>query len=645
MRLLHIDIETYCELDLVKTGVYAYAQHPSFTILLFAYAYDNEPVTVVDLTKQTLHVNVLNDLINPTVQKIAHHALFEITCLNQYFNLAMDVRQWDCTMIQAYRYGMPGSLKTIGTLLSLSNQKMSAGTQLIHYFSKPCKPTKANKERTRNLPEQAVDKWEMFKRYCQQDVEVERQIYESLPNKTVVPLEQEVYVLDYNINKRGILIDTQLVDQALLMDQQIRQQAMHELQSLTGLHNPNSTIQFKAYLTKQGYEVNSFTKTVAKEMYQTVTNHKIKRAIRLKLLLSKAAVKKYDAMKRAKGEDNRVRGMLQYYGANRSGRWAGRLVQLQNLKKNKINDLSFARQLVKNGDMDTLSLLYDDIPEVLGQLIRTAFIPKTGHKFIIADFSAIEARVIAWLAGEKWRMEVFATHGKIYEASASQMFHVPIDQITKGSILRQKGKIAELALGYGGSVGALISMGALEMGVPEKELSSVVVAWRKANKHIVNLWHQYNDAGIKAIEEHIAVTVGLVTFRFIKNCLCITLPSGRCLVYQKASVVTGKFGQSCIAYQGSDGSHSGWGSVTTFGGKLAENIVQAIARDCLAMAMLRLERAGYAIVGHIHDEVIIEAKKSDRVQAVCDIMGEAIVWAKGLVLRADGYEGEYYYKD
>jgi len=644
-KILHIDIETYCDLDLKKVGVYAYASHPSFTILLFAYAYSDGARTCIDLTCESIPNEVIDDLTNPNVIKVAHNALFEMVCLENYFMLDIDPREWACTMVMALHQGLPGSLAQVGSVLGLEEQKMSIGTALINYFSKPCKPTKSNGNRTRNLPKHEPEKWEVFKEYCIRDVEVEQNIYERLHEFCQPSFERDVYILDKKINDTGVLIDHEFVENAVNIDYEISEGHKQELIKLTRVSNPKSAAQFKQYLKSKGYVFDKFTKDVAVQFMNEVEDKEVKKAVELKLLLSKTSVAKYDAMLRAECDDGRIRGLFQYYGANRTGRWAGRLVQLQNLPQNHMEELEMVRELVKENDREILELLYSNVPDVLSQLIRTALIPEKGKKFIVADFSAIEARVISWLANEKWRMKVFETHGKIYEASASQMFKVPIDQITKGSDLRQKGKVSELALGYGGGPNALISMGALQQGIKEDELSKLVKMWRNANPNITRLWNDIGNLAFDALESTrpVRYSKGIVMANKKGN-LLLKLPSGRKLVYQKAKIIAGARGNK-ITYAGINQTSRKWESTDTWGGKLVENIVQAIARDCLALSMLELDKRGYKIVAHVHDEVIIEANMHNSVDEVCDIMSEPIEWAPGLILKADGYETMFYKKD
>lgn len=644
-RVLHIDIETYCELDLTKVGVYAYATHPSFEILLFAYAYDDEEVKCIDMINDEFPYQLLEDIQDADIIKAAHNAQFEMTCIGEYFMIEVDPRQWICTMALAMQNALPGSLNNLGAALNFDEQKMSVGTLLINYFSKPCKPTKANGQRTRNLPRHDMDKWQTFIEYCIRDVEVEQKAYDILKDFKQPDWERDVYVLDQEINRRGIMIDHTLVDNAVEIDCSITQGYIDELKTITGLSNPNSTAQFKQYLNSKGLEVKSFTKKTGPELYSSVTDPEIKRAIQLKLLLGKTSTAKYEAMERADNGDHRIRGLFQYYGANRTGRWAGRLVQLQNLPQNHLDELDMTRELVIDNDLETLDLLYESVPDTLSQLIRTAFIAKPGYKFIVADYSAIEARVIAWLAGEKWRMNVFKNNGDIYCASASQMFKVPVEKHGINGHLRQKGKIAELALGYGGGPAALISMGALDMGLEEDELPKLVKMWRNTNKRITSLWTKVGNEAVDAIyQQTVRRRVEHIIFAYSKGHLIIKLPSGRKLCYRDAKIVDTEKGPK-IQYKGMNQTSRKWQLTDTWGGKLVENIVQAISRDILAQAMLRLDRAGYEIVGHVHDEVIIEAPMSAEVKDICTVMCEPVPWAPGLVLNAEGYETPYYRKD
>lgn len=648
-RVLAIDIETYCPADLTKTGVYPYAGHPEFRILLFAYAFGDDPVRVVDLEcGELIPEEVLAALMDGNVLKTAFNANFERVCLSNYFFLSLPAEQWECTMVKAASLGLPLSLAAAGKVLRIGQEKMEIGKALIRYFSLPCKPTKSNGGRQRNLPLHDTDKWNLFKTYCARDVEAERQIREKLNGYGTTETEKRLYVLDQTINDRGILLDMRLVENALKMDDACRKKLTAEACSLTGLDNPNSVAQLKQWIGEETGEcVESLSKEAIKELLSGTDAEEVVRVLQLRQEMAKTSVKKYEAMANAVCADGRVKGLLQFYGANRTGRWAGRLVQVQNLPQNHLADLDLARNLVREGDLDMVGMLYGNVPDVLSQLIRTAFIAQRGCTYIVADFSAIEARVIAWLADEKWRLEVFRTHGKIYEASASQMFKVPVEDIKKGSVLRQKGKVAELALGYQGGTGALTQMGALKMGVKEEELQELVDAWRNANRAIVRLWGEAGNAAIEAVEYGSPVIIRHgIKFRVKSNVLFIELPSGRSLAYVCPRIDRNRFGSKALKYEGMNQTTKQWGIQETYGGKLVENIVQAIARDCLAEAMLRLEDAGYPIVMHVHDEVILEVKEGQgSLEEVCRIMGEPIGWAKGLPLRADGYVTSYYKKD
>lgn len=646
-RLLHIDIETYCDLDITKTGMYAYVFHPSFSIILFSYAYDDGPVTCIDTTKHPIPDRIIKELSDPNIIKVAHNALFEFTSLEVHLFEELDLAQWRCTMIMAYQQGLPGSLDQVGNILKLDKQKLSIGKQLITYFCKPCKPTNANGGRTRNLPEHDPDKWEAFKDYNIRDVEAEQQIYTKLADFSQPKFENELFQTDYRINNRGILIDHEFVESAIYLDQQITEEHMERLRELTGLDNPKSAPQFKKYLKAKGHDCPSFTKTIAAELMEKLGagDEEVKEAIELKLLVSKSSTAKYEAMRRGWCADYRVRGVFQYYGAGRTGRWAGRLIQPQNFPQNHLDDLDFAKDLVAQRDSDSVRMFYDDVPNTLSQLIRTALIPSPGKIFIVADYSAIEARIIAWLAGEKWRQDVFAKGGDIYCASASAMFKIPVEKHGINGHLRQKGKIAELALGYQGGVGAMIAMGALRMGLEESELQPIVTKWRKASPKIVKLWNDCQDAAINVIENNsIDKSVPGLVFAKQNGHMIIRLPSGRKLVYRDVSVKSTDKGPN-ITYMGQNQTTKKWEKLSTFGGKIVENITQAIARDCLAIALVKLDRAGYGIVGHVHDEVIIEASQETTIEEITDIMGEPIDWAQGLILTAEGYTCISYRKD
>jgi DNA polymerase len=646
MRILAIDIETFSEVDLQKSGVYAYTASPHFEILLFAYAFDDEEVQIVDLANgEKLPNEIITAIIDDSIIKTAFNAQFERTCLSKHFNKKLSPKSWQCTAVQSASLGLPLSLDGVAQVLGITEQKIKEGKELIRYFSIPCKPTKSNGERTRNLPHHALDKWKTFKTYCKRDVEVERAIRKKIGKYPISENEQRNYILDQEINDRGVSVDLELVAKAIKSDRLHKEDTFTQAQRLTGIDNPNSVEQLKQWLIENGVEVDTLSKKAVADLVK-VSDGKVKKLLDLRLQLAKTSIKKYEAIERSVCPDERVRGLLQFYGANRTGRWAGRLVQVQNLPQNHLKDLTLARNLVKKGDFNTLELLFESVPHVLSELIRTAFIPKVNHRFIVADFSAIEARVIAWLAGEKWRMDVFATHGKIYEASASQMFKVPIEEITKTSPLRQKGKISELALGYGGSVGALTAMGALDMGVAEEEFQGLVTSWRQANPNITRLWWDIDKAAIKAVKERTFVEVGKIKIHYESGIMFITLPSGRKLSYIKPRIETNKFGRDAITYEGI-GVAKKWERIDTYGPKLVENIVQATARDLLAEAMLRVNNdKGYEIVMHVHDEIIVETNKGpEALKEVCDIMAISTAWAEGLPLRADGFECEYYKKD
>ncbi|MEW8994425.1 DNA polymerase [Clostridium sp.] len=645
MQTLSIDIETYSDVDLVKSGVYAYTASPYFEILLFAYAFDDEEVQIVDIASgEKLTTEIINALTDKRIIKTAFNAQFERTCLSKHLNKNLESNSWQCTAVQAATLGLPLSLEGVAQVLGLSEQKMKEGKELIKYFSIPCKQAKANGGRTRNLPHHDIEKWKTFKNYCKRDVEVERAIRKKIERYPISESEQQFYILDQEINDRGVLVDLQLVAKALECDKLHKNNTFSQAQKITGLDNPNSVAQLKQWLLDNGIEVDSLSKKAVSDLAKE-SDGEVERLLNLRLQLAKTSVKKYEAIERSVCPDGRVRGLLQFYGANRTGRWAGRLVQVQNLPQNHLKDLTLARNLVRNGDFNTLEMLFESVPHVLSELIRTAFIPKPNHQFLVADFSAIEARVIAWLAGEKWRMDVFETHGKIYEASASQMFKVPIEEITKTSPLRQKGKISELALGYGGSVGALTAMGALDMGVEADELQGLVNAWRQANPNITKLWWEIDKAALKTVKEKTTVVVGKIRIVYESGIMFITLPSGRKLSYIKPRIEPNKFGRDAITYEGI-GTTKKWERIETYGPKLVENIVQAIARDLLAEAMLRVTNKGYEIVMHVHDEIIIEAPLGfGSLKEVCQVMAIAPKWAEKLPLRADGYECEYYRKD
>lgn len=792
MAILSVDIETYSSVNLAKSGVYAYTEAPDFEILLFGYAFDDGPVHVVDIADgEVLPANMDLILTGQNIIKTAFNANFERICISKFFGLRISPESWRCTAVHALTLGLPGKLEEVAKVMKLKAQKDTAGKNLIRYFSVPCKPTKANGMGTRNLPQHAPEKWAQFKAYCAQDVEVERSVRKALERFPVPQKEQKLWCLDQKINDTGILVDPRLVANAITCDTAYQERLVKEAVKLTGLDNPNSVAQLKAWLLEaEGLEVESLNKETVPELLKQAESDTVKRVLELRQEMAKTSIKKYQAMDRARCKDNRIRGLLQFYGANRTGRWAGRLVQVQNLPQNKLPDLDLARQLLLASDYDTLEMLFDSVPMVLSQLIRTAFIPAPGCKFIVADFSAIEARVIAWLAGEKWRLDVFQTHGKIYEASAAAMFKVPIESIDKGSPMRQKGKVAELACiaegqlvltdiglvpieeitlqhqvwdgeefvrheglicrgfkevmtyegltatpnhfvwiegqsepvrfkdaatsgahllrtgigrqavrvggdyqpgkemekrlercsgaeyrgkakvydilnagprhrftvsnclvhncGYQGGPGALVSMGALKMGLKEEELPGIIKAWRAASPNIVQFWYDVERAALEAVREKKAVSLqhGL-TFSYESGIMFIRLPSGRRLAYVRPRIENDpRFDKPVLTYEGTDQKTKQWGRLNTYGGKLVENIVQATARDCLAEAMLRLDEAGYRIVMHVHDEVVLEVPEgTGSLEEACEITGQAIPWAPGLPMRADGFETYYYKKD
>jgi DNA polymerase len=646
MKTLSIDIETYSDIPLQKTGVYRYCESPNFEILLFGYSIDSGPVQVVDLAcGEHIPKEVLAALEDDSIIKWAFNAAFERVCLSRYLGYPtgeyLDPESWHCSMVWAATMGLPLSLEGVGAVLGLEKQKLTEGKELIKYFCQPCLPTKANGQRTRNRPFHAPDKWELFKRYNARDVEAEMGIQQKLSKFPVLPQVWEEYDIDQEINDRGVRIDMELVEQAIQMDARSRQELTDAMKRMTALENPNSVQQMKQWLSDNGMETDSLGKKVVAELLKTAPPE-LAEVLTLRQQLAKSSVRKYQAMEKTVCSDNRARGMFMFYGANRTGRFSGRNIQLQNLPQNHLPDLAEARALVRSGDFDAVELLYEDVPDTLSQLIRTAFIPRDGAQFLVADFSAIEARVIAWFAGETWRQEVFAKGGDIYCASASQMFKVPVEKHGINGHLRQKGKIAELALGYGGSVGALKAMGALEMGLTEEELPQLVDAWRQSNPNIVKFWWAVDRAVMEAVRyKHTTTDYGL-TFSCRSGMLFITLPSGRKLAYVKPKVGTNKFGGECITYEGI-GSTKKWERLDSYGPKFVENIVQATARDILCYAMRTLRCC--PIVMHIHDELVIEADPRMSLDAVCEQMGRTPPWAKGLLLRADGYATPFYKKD
>lgn len=645
MKTLSIDIETYSSANLAKCGVYKYVESPDFEILLFGYSVDGGPVQVIDLASgETIPKEIIDVLTDENVTKWAFNANFERVCLSRYLNYPigkyLKPSSWKCSMVWAATMGLPLSLEGVGSVLGLEKQKLTEGKDLIKYFCQPCSPTKANEHRTRNYPYHAPDKWLSFKQYNIRDVEVEMSVQAKLANFPVPDNVWKEYHLDQEINDRGVALDMVLVQKAIDMDSHSRSELTEAIKNLTGLDNPNSVQQIKQWLSKNGLETETLDKKTVLKLIQTAPPE-LRDVLSLRQQLAKSSVKKYQAMKNVVCSDGRARGMFQFYGANRTGRWAGRIIQLQNLPQNHLPDLEQARALVKIGDIEAVELLYEDVPDTLSQLIRTAFIPNEGAKFIVADFSAIEARIIAWLASEKWRQDVFAKGGDIYCASASQMFKVPVEKHGINSHLRQKGKISELALGYGGSVGALKAMGALDMGLTEDELPSLVDAWRQSNPNIVRFWWDVDRAAMEAIRnKHANETHGIV-FSCRSGMLFITLPSGRKLSYVKPRIGENKFGGQCITYEGI-GTTKKWERLSSYGPKLVENIVQATARDILCYAMQTLQNR--SIVMHIHDEIVIEADKRLPLNVVCEKMSRVPPWADGLLLGSDGYETSFYCK-
>ena len=646
MKTLSIDIETFSSVSLPKSGVYRYVEAPDFEILLFGYSVDGSAVQVVDLAcGETLPADIIAALTNVAVTKWAFNASFERICLSRFIGLPtgeyIDPVSWRCSMVWAATMGLPLSLEGVGAVLKLDKQKLTEGKDLIKYFCQPCTPTKANGERTRNYPYHAPDKWSAFKKYNVRDVETEMSIQVRLIKFPVPESVWDEYHLDQEINDRGVALDVALVREAIAIDGRSRSELTAAMKQLTELDNPNSVQQMKQWLADNGLETDTLGKKAVAELLKTAPPE-LADVLALRQQLAKSSVKKYQAMENAVCADGRARGMFQFYGANRTGRWAGRLIQMQNLPQNHLEDLAEARALVRAGDFDALEMLYEDVPDTLSQLIRTAFVPRAGAKFIVSDFSAIEARVIAWLAGEDWRTEVFKNGGDIYCASASQMFKVPVEKHGINGHLRQKGKIAELAFGYGGSVGALKAMGALDMGLTEDELPPLVTAWRQSNPHIVQFWWDVDRAAMTAVREKTTAVTHGIRFAYQSGFLFITLPSGRRLAYVKPRIGENKFGGNCITYEGVGGTKK-WERLDSYGPKFVENIVQATARDILCYTMRTLRC--YSVVMHIHDELVIEADPRMSLAAVCEQMGRTPPWAEGLILRADGYKTDFYKKD
>ncbi|MBO4908483.1 MAG: DNA polymerase [Lachnospiraceae bacterium] len=662
MRSISIDIETYSSNDLNKCGVYKYVQHPDFDILLFGYSVDGGEVRVIDLAAgETIPEEILAALSDEDITKWAFNSNFERVCLSEWLRRNhpehfssysvegdtvgdyLDPHGWKCSMIWSAYMGLPLSLAGVGAVLGLEEQKLKEGKDLIRYFCVPCKATKSNGGRTRNLSEHDPEKWEQFKFYNRRDVEVEQSIQKKLQNYPVPDFVWGEFWLDQEINDRGILLDMALVENAIKLDAVSKDKLSDAMKDITELDNPNSVAQMKQWLSDQGVEAESLgKKDVAKMIADDDIDEDVTEALMLRQQLAKSSVKKYQAMRTAVCRDGRARGMFQFYGANRSGRWAGRIIQLQNLPQNHMGDLEQARGLVRNGDYEALSMLYDSVPNVLSELIRTAFVSAEGNKFCVADFSAIEARVLSWLAGEQWRTDVFVNNGDIYCASASAMFGVPVEKHGQNAHLRQKGKIAELALGYGGSVGALKSMGAIEMGLSEEELQPLVDSWRSANPNIVRFWWDVDRAVKKAVKQREPSVIKGIRFECKSGMLFITLPSGRRLSYVKPRMGVNRFDGEAVTYEGV-GSTKKWERIESYGPKFVENIVQAISRDILCYAMRTLSHC--RICAHVHDELIIEIRKDASLEAICEQMGRTPPWAEGLVLRADGYETPFYKKD
>lgn len=654
---LSIDIETKSSVDITKAGAYRYAQSEDFEILLFAYKYDEEDVQLVDLTvEERIPERILTALMNPNVVKHAYNAAFEWYCLNTA-GYRTPLEQWNCTMIHGLYCGYTAGLDATGKAIGLpqDKQKLSTGKALIRYFCTPCKPTKSNGGRSWNLPKHAPEKWELFREYCKQDVVTENEILKRLQAFPVPKEEQRLWRMDILMNAYGVRVDTNLIAGALAIDSHSTECLTAEAFRITGLANPNSATQLQQWLSGKDVDIPNLQKATVEEYLQRENlPDDARKILEIRQQLGKTSIKKYVAMDTAKGADDRVRGLTQFYGANRTGRWAGRLVQLQNLPRNYLKTLDYARNLVKDKNYDGIKLLYGNVPDTLSQLIRTAFIPSDGNKFVVADFSAIEARVIAWLAGEQWVNEVFATHGKIYEATASQMFHVPIEKIAKGNpeySLRQKGKVATLALGYQGGTAALIAMGALNMGLAEEELPDIVQRWRSANPRIRDLWYAVEQAALTTMQTAQPQGIYGLIFRYEgdlvygQSFLTVQLPSGRKLFYPKPFLQENQFGKMAIHYYTVGQQTRKWEVASTYGGKMTENIVQAIARDCLAETLKRIDRMGLQVVFHVHDEVIIDAPVSITVDEICDLMAEPIPWAPGLILKGAGFESDYYMKD
>lgn len=649
MKKLSCDIETFSDVDLIRCGVYKYADSPNFEMLLFAYAVDDGDVHIIDIAGgEELPEEIIQVIKSDTVVKTAYNAQFERVCLSRYLKLPegeyLNPQSWYCTAVQAAELALPLSLADVGSVLGLERQKMTEGKELIKYFCVPCKPTKSNGNRTRNRPCHDINKWETFKKYCMRDVDVERQIADKLKMYPISDEEHRLYVLDQIINDRGVLVDCELAKQAVKLNSIQSAVAVEQAYMITGLENPNSVTQLKQWLKENGVEIESLSKKAVKSLADE-TDGDVSKMLKLRLLMAKTSVKKYEAVIRSVCSDNRVHGMMRFCGANRTGRWSGNILQPQNLPQNHLPDLTLAMDIVKDGDFEMLDMMFGNVPNVLSELIRTVLIPKPNHRFIVADFSAIEARVLAWIAGEQWRIDTFKNGGDIYCASASKMFKVPVEKNGVNGELRQKGKISELACGYGGSVGALKNMGAVEMGVQENELQGLINDWRNANPHIVRFWYEVGNAAMKAIKEKTTVPLGKLVFAYERGILFIRLPSGRRLSYIKPRIGTNRFGGDSITYMGINSAKK-WDRLETFGGKLTENIVQGTARDLLANALINAANAGYDTVFHVHDEIICEVPNGyGSVDELCRLMCIKPEWADGLPLNADGFECEYYKKE
>ena len=646
MKTLEIDIETFSSINLAKAGVYKYSQSADFEVLLFAYSINEGPVEIIDLALgDKLPEKILHAITNHKVTKWAFNANFERICLSRFLGLPtgeyLDPSSWRCSMVWSAYMGLPLSLEGVGSVLGLEKQKLKEGKDLIRYFCSPCKSTKANGKRTRNFPHHDLDKWSKFKDYNKRDVETELEIQNKLSNFPVPDTVWQEYHLDQEINDRGVLLDLGFIKNAIQIDDYFRGNLMNELKSITELENPNSVHQLRGWLLDKGLETDSLGKNIVSELLESADGD-IAKVLTLRQQIAKSSIRKYQTMENAIGSDKRARGMFQFYGANRTGRFAGRILQPQNLPRNNMPDLSEARDLVLNKNIVALDMLYDSVPEVLSELIRTSFIPKANHKLIVADFSSIERVVLAWLAGEKWVLDAYNRKEDLYTATASHMFDVPIERIDKRGPLRQKGKVADLACGYGGSVGALKAMGALDMGLSEEELKPLVDSWRLANPKIVDFWWAVDRAAMKTVMERTTTSTHGIDFAYKSGMLFIDLPSGRKLSYVKPKMGLNQFGSPCVTYEGL-GTTKKWERINSYGPKFVENIVQALSRDLLMFAMENLRH--FSIVMHIHDEIVIEAEKHITVEEICKIMSKSPPWAENLILRADGFEGNFYKKD